>query len=87
MKFKRFTKLQVLAHIRKHGETEVYMIASKMRFSLDHAFSNTFVNVSGGWVGVKGNENRTFDDQVNAFVFYNCTYETGYYTHYYLKVS
>lgn len=28
---------------------------------------------------------RTFDQHVNEFEYYNCDYERGYYSHYYVK--
>lgn len=32
----------------------------------------------------KESEDRTFDRIINAFIFYNCNYETGYYPAFYI---
>jgi hypothetical protein len=85
MNLVKLTKTQVQAYVQKHGETDIYMVPCKMYPTPQTWYIVTLVNVPGGWIGVKGNENRTFDDQINAFEYYNCTYETGYYTHFYVK--
>ncbi len=40
---------------------------------------------SDGCVISKHSTDETFDHLVNAFEFYNCNHETGYYTHFYLE--
>lgn len=38
-----------------------------------------------GGVQISLEDGDTFDHLVNAFEWYNCNCETGYYTHYYVK--
>lgn len=87
MNVKKMSKSQVLAYVRKHGEWDGYLMPCKM-YSFDHfGYRVTLVNVPGGWVGVKGNENYTFDDMYHAWAYYNATNKTGLYAHYYMIVK
>ncbi len=41
----------------------------------------------GGWAGLcplTPGEETNFTDHVNSFAYYNCTWETGYYPHFYI---
>ncbi len=50
--------------------------------------SNVAVSDSNMWIkpyAIKNRSEKSFDDAVNAFEYYNCNYELGYYTNFWIN--
>lgn len=44
------------------------------------------LNINSGWVSpIPLHNTKEFDKQINEIEFYNCSYETGRYLHYYIN--
>lgn len=85
----KMTKTQVIAHVRKHGSWKGYLVGCNVAeyhivggWSLGYLVE--LVSVPGGWVGIKDDENSTFDDLIRRWGWYNANSETGNYAAYYM---
>ena len=50
--------------------------------------SNVVASDSNPWIkpcAINNESRRSFDDYVNAFEYYNCNYELGYYTNFWIN--
>lgn len=63
------------------GKT-VYIVPCKVRFDFNNMWIKPYeINNS------KIDEYTTFDTIINSFEYYNCNYELGYYTSYYVQAD
>lgn len=71
--FGRINKAQA-RKLYKDSENEIYMIPSNM------SLSNIIVTPARLYPAYD------FEMQVNAYMFYNCNHQTGYYPHYWYRI-
>lgn len=87
--FRKLTRQQLFAHVRKNGMTQVWLMPSKMYLNTNYASVTTLLFKNNAIVTsnvLYTGENQTFDHYYNNWSYYNTNYECGYYAHYYIAV-
>ena len=83
MQVQKMTLAQVKAHVRKYGSWDGWLMPCKM-YSFDHFGYRIQLSMNCNGDLIDDRTNKAFVTSYNAWAYYNCTYETGYYAHYYM---
>jgi len=83
MNVRKMTLAQVKAYVRKHKTWDGWMMPCKM-YDFTHFAFRTHLSMDSNGDLVNTSSRKAFVTTLNEFMYYNCSYETGYYAHYYM---